>query len=127
MSVNGEGDKIEWLCKWNICDQQEKGHIRKDQELLIGKVLNIQASIGRRDRDKEGKYQVGTIWEGICLAKHIDRQGLTLSLQAKEDMDKVKARAFTETAAIKSKLQYKIDLVKKIDQGQRWPIESLKR
>ena len=41
-------------------------------------------------------------------------------------MDKVKARALTETAAIKAEVQSTNALVKKIDQRNRRPIESLK-
>ena len=69
--------------KWHHRDQQEKGQIRKDQELLIGDVLNIQDSIWRGGRDEGGKYQVGTIWEGIRLKKNIASQGSTLPPQEK--------------------------------------------
>ena len=41
-------------------------------------------------------------------------------------MDKVKAISLTETSAIKLELKSTITLVKKINQGQRRPIESLK-
>ena len=36
-----------WLCKWHDRGQQEKGQLHKDQELLMGYVLDIQASIRR--------------------------------------------------------------------------------
>ena len=117
---------MEWLRKWNLCNQQEKVQLWKDQELLMGDVLNLQASIGIISRDEGGKYQVGTIWEGIRLSKHIIRQVLTISLQAKEEMDKVNARALKETATIKDKLQSTIALVKNKDQGQRRRIKSIK-
>ena len=61
--------------KWHHRDQQEKGQIRKDQELLIGDVLNIQDSIWRGGRCEGGKDQVGTIWEDIRLEKHISGKG----------------------------------------------------
>ena len=92
----------------------------------MGDVSNIQALIGRGGRIEGVEDQVGTIWEGIHLEKHISRQGSMLELQTKEEIDKVKARALKETALIKGELQYTIVLVKKMDQGQRWPIESLK-
>ena len=41
-------------------------------------------------------------------------------------MDKVKHIDLTETAAIKAEANYTIELVKKIDQGQRRPTETLK-
>ena len=41
-------------------------------------------------------------------------------------MDKVKSRALADTAAINAEFQSVIALVKKIDQGQRRPIENLK-
>ena len=89
--------------------------------------MHIQASIGRGGRDKGGEYKVGTIWEEIFLAKQIDKQGSKISPKAKEDMNKVKAIALTETATIKAELKSTIALLKKIDQGQRRPTESLKR
>ena len=61
---------MDWILKWHHRNQQEKGQPLKYQELLMGKVLNLQASIGRGGRDKGEKYQVGTIWEGILLTKH---------------------------------------------------------
>ena len=55
-------------------------------------------------------------------------------LQAKEEIDKVKSRALTETDTIKAEVESTIDLVKNIDQDYRRPIkilnnevESLKR
>ena len=117
---------MEWLCKWHRYDQQEKGQLQKDRELLMGDVLKIQYSIGRGIRYKGGEYQVENIWEGIRLAKHTASQGLIISPKAKEDMDKVKSRTLIKTSAIKAELQSTIVLVKKMDQGQRWPIESLK-
>ena len=92
----------------------------------MGYVLNLQASIGRGGIDKGGKDQVGTIWEGIHLAKHIDKQRSKVSLQAKEYMDKVKARSLKEISTIKAKIHSTIALVKNLDQGQRRLIESLK-
>ena len=73
-----------------------------------------------------GKYRVGTIGECIRLSKHTARKGSTLALKAKEERDKVNSRALTEKAAIKAELQYSIALVKKTDQGQIGPTESLK-
>ena len=74
---------MECLRKWHRCDQQGKGQLRKDQELLMGDVLNLQSSIGRGVRGKGVEDQVGTIWEGILLAKHIAIQGSTLALKVK--------------------------------------------
>ena len=51
---------------------------------------------------------------------------MEVALQAKEDTEKVKVIALTETSAIKDEVQSTIALVKNIDQGQRRPIESLK-
>ena len=69
LSLNGEGDKTDWICKWLHHNNQEKGKLRKDQEVLMGNVLNIQPSIGRGGIYEGGKNQVGTIWEVIGLAK----------------------------------------------------------
>ena len=52
--LNREGDTVAWLCKWHRFDQQEKGQLRNYQEILMGYVLNIQASIGRGGRDEGG-------------------------------------------------------------------------
>ena len=41
-------------------------------------------------------------------------------------MDKVNSRALTETASIEAEVRFTITLVKKLDQGHRRPIESLK-
>ena len=117
LSVNREGDTMERQGKWHRRNQKEKGNLWKYQELLMGDMLNLQASIGRGGRDEGGKDKVGNIWEGIHLSKHIARKGLTLSIQSKEDMDKVKAISLTETSAIKLEIQSTIILVKKINQG----------
>ena len=93
--------------------------------LSMRDVLKIHASIERGGRDDGGKNQVGTIWEGMRLAKKIARQCSKISLQANEDMDKVKSRTLMKTAAIKAEVQSKILLVNKIDKGQRRPIESM--
>ena len=53
---------MEWLRTWNKQDHQERGKLWKDQELLMGDVLNLQTSIGRGGRDGGGKYQLITIW-----------------------------------------------------------------
>ena len=60
------------------------------------------------------------------MTKHISREGLTLELQAKEEMDRVKARSLTETAAMNTELQYIVALINKMGQGQRRPIKYLK-
>ena len=51
---------------------------------------------------------------------------MALALQAKEEMDKVKSRALTETDAINTELQYTVAFVRRTDKGQRRPIKSLK-
>ena len=56
----------------------------------MGYVLNLRASIVR-----VGEDQVEAIWEGIRLDNHIAKQGSKVVLQAKEEMEKVKARALT--------------------------------
>ena len=86
-SVNKEGDTMEWLRKWNLRNQKEKEQLRKDQELKMGDVFNPQASTGRIGRDEGGKYQVGNIWEGSHLAKHIAKQDSKLAVQAKEETE----------------------------------------
>ena len=35
---------MEWLRKWHHRDLQEKGHLRKDQELKMGDVVNLTLS-----------------------------------------------------------------------------------
>ena len=95
---------MESICKWHCRDQQKKGQLQKDQELLMGDTLNFQDSNGREGRDEGGEDQVQTILEGIRLAEHISKQVSKLAVQAKEEMDKVKSRALKETSAIKSKV-----------------------
>ena len=92
----------------------------------MGDVSNIQALIGRGGRIEGVEDQVGTIWEGIHLEKHISRQGSALELQTKEEIDKVKSRALKEKALIKGELQSTIAFVKNMDQGQRQNIKSIK-
>ena len=53
-------------------------------------------------------------------------QGYKLELQEKEEMDKVKYIALTETAVIKSEVQSMIALVKNMDKEQIRPIKSFK-
>ena len=80
----------------------------------MGDVLNIQAKIGRFVMYKEIEDQVGTTWEGIMMANHIAIQGISLDLQAKEGMYKIKSRSLSVTTAINSDLQTTIDVVKNI-------------
>ena len=51
LSINKEGTNMEWLRKWHHRDIQEKGQPRKDQEFIMGDIIEIQASIvGGRER-----------------------------------------------------------------------------
>ena len=59
------------------------------------------------------------------MEKHISRHGNSLALQDREGMDKIKSRALSEIAVIKSEPQTTIAMVKKINQDQRSPMESL--
>ena len=61
LTVNEKGDTMECMGKWHRRDHQEKGQLRIYQELLMGDVLNIQASIMIGGREKGGKDQLGTI------------------------------------------------------------------
>ena len=45
-----------------------------------------------RRKGLKRKYQVGTIYEGIIMAKHIVKQSASLSLQDKGGMDKINYR-----------------------------------
>ena len=60
------------------------------------------------------------------IEKNITKKGLALELQAKQEIDKVKAKSLKKTIAIKAELQYTIDLVNNMYQGQRRPIEYLR-
>ena len=99
--------------------------IYEDQNMLIGYVLNLQATIGRGRRDEEIENQVGTIWEGIRMAKHINKQGAYLALQAKGGMDKIKSRTLSEAAVINDDLQSTIAVVKKINHDKKRRMESI--
>ena len=92
----------------------------------MGDVFNPQASTGRIGRDEGGKYQVGNIWEGSHLAKQTAKQVSKPAVQAKEETENINTRELTEISTIKAEVQYTISLVKKIDQGQRRPIEYMK-
>ena len=116
---------MECLRKQNRLDLQEKGSLKNNQEFIIGDVLDLQASIGRGGRDAEGKDQVRKIREGIRLANHIAKQGSKVALEEKEDTDKFKSRALTDTSAIKYEVQFTIALSNKIYQGKRRPIKTL--
>ena len=41
LSINKGEATMEWLRKWHQCDIQEKGNLRKDQELIMGDVLYL--------------------------------------------------------------------------------------
>ena len=99
----------------------------EDQETLIGDILNLQATIGRGERDEKIEDSVGIICEGIRMEKHITIQNSLLYIQAKEGMYKINYRDLSETAVIKAELQSTMDMVKKIDQYQRRPMQSLKK
>ena len=99
--------------------------MQKDQKSIMVDLLDLQASIGKRGKDAGVKYQVGAIWERICLTKHITKQGSEVTLQAKEEMEKFKSRYLTEISEIKYEVQSTIALVKKIYQSQKRPIENL--
>ena len=68
----------------------------------MGDVLYFQGSIGGRRIDAGVEGQVGTIWEGVRLAKHIAKQASKVALQAKGEMGKVNSGALKETASIKA-------------------------
>ena len=105
---------IDWLRKWNHHDQEEKSLLREDQANLTGDVLKLQAKIGRGERYEEIEDQVGTIWEGIIMEKHIYIQGTSLDIHAKELIGRIKSGSILETSIIKVDLQTTIAMVKKI-------------
>ena len=60
--INEEGTTMEWLCKWHHRYLQEKRHLIKNKEIIMGDVLDLRASMGGGGgRDAGGKYQIGTI------------------------------------------------------------------
>ena len=81
----------------------------------MGDVLKKKVTIGRARRYEVREDQVGTVWQGVIMAKHISRQGTSLTLQAKEGMDKMNYRALSETVYIKSYLQTDMEKVGRID------------
>ena len=97
-----DGEAIEWLKTCHARDLEENGFLRKDQKILMSSVINLQYTIGKGDRDCDGEEQVGTIWEGIRLYKHLSKQVFSWSRQAKEVVDKIKERDLTETDFIKA-------------------------
>ena len=61
------------------------------------------------------------------MEKHISRHGNSLALQDREGMDKIKSRALSEIAVIKSEPQTTIAMVKKINEDHIRPMDSLKK
>ena len=61
------------------------------------------------------------------MAKHIARQSDALDIQAKEGMDKIKYRSLSYRPVIKAELKTTMKIVKKINQYNRKPMESLKK
>ena len=51
LSINKEGETMEWLYKCNHRDIQEKGQLIKNQEFIFGDLLDLQDYIGRGGRD----------------------------------------------------------------------------
>ena len=56
LSFNKKGYTMEWLRKWHRHDPQENEQLQKDQEFIMGDVLDLQASIGRVGRNTRGEY-----------------------------------------------------------------------
>ena len=86
---------------------------------MIGDVLKLKDTIGRRGRYKEIEDKVGTIQEGIRTENDISRQGTSLYLQDKEGMGKIKYRDISETSIIKAELKTTISMVNNINQDHR--------
>ena len=61
------------------------------------------------------------------MENQISRPVSSLVFQSKEGIDNIKSRYLSETAFIKAELQRTMEMVKKIDQDQRRPMESLKK
>ena len=94
---------------------------------MTGDVLKLQAKIGRDERSEEIEDQVGTIWEGIIMEKHISIQGTSLDIHAKERIGKIKSGCISETSIIKVDLQTTISMVKKIYKDKIRPMYSPKK
>ena len=72
---------------WNETYLEEKSLLRKYQEILISRSLNLQATIGKGDRDSDREEQVGKIWEVVRLAKHLAKNSLSWERLANEGVD----------------------------------------
>ena len=77
-----------------------RGHMEK----IFDYLLDIKAVVGIETKDGEREDYVGTVWEIIRMAKHFANKEVSLTLQAKEALEQLKARAILDTANIKAKL-----------------------
>ena len=83
---------------------RRKGLLRRDQETLIGSVINFQDKIDHGDSEQDGEEQFGTVWEGVRLTMHLNKQGSSWYQQANEGVEKIKERDLTKTYYIKDQI-----------------------
>ena len=89
-----------WFRAWYHRYQEEKKRLRGHLETNFNDLLDIKAVIV-----KDTKYRdnyVGTMWEGIWMANNGAKKGVSLDLQSKEGLEKLKVRSILETAHIKA-------------------------
>ena len=83
-------------------DQEEKKSLRGHLKTTFNDLLDIKAVIVKKTKYMED--YVGTIWEGIWIAKNGAKKGVYMILHAKEVLEQLKVRARSETAHIKEEL-----------------------
>ena len=92
------------LRAWYHRYQEEKKMLRGHMEKIFDYLLDIKAVVGIETKDGEREDYVGTVWEIIRMAKNFANKEVSLTLQAKEALEQLKARAILDTANIKAKL-----------------------
>ena len=85
-------------------DQEEKKMMRVHLDTSFNYLLDIKSVIGMETMDVEREDYMGTILGSIRMADNGAKKWVSVALQSKEGLEKLKVRASTKIANIKSKL-----------------------
>lgn len=76
--------------------------MRGYQEKIFNGTLELQADIGKEEKEGTRDDYVRTLWEGVLIDKNITNKGVTLPLQTKKGFEQINIRVSTEIANIKA-------------------------
>ena len=91
-------------------------------ETTYNDLLDIKAVIVKYTKYRDD--YVGIMWEGIQMANNGAKKGVSLVLQAKEGLEKLKVRSSSDTSNIKAELSSERKAVERVDH-ERYAMANL--